>query len=71
MFCEGSLKSEAADCKILIDNLRSSLSFNKSPSLESGKIIDIHSEVMMTMPSYMLAGWKTRIDPGDGCGDGD
>lgn len=65
MFCEGNLKSEAADTKELIDNLRTSLS---SELLEN--IIEKHREVM-SIPSYMLASWKTRIDPGDGCGDGD
>lgn len=68
MFCGGSVKSEAADRKDLIDYLRSSLSYNKSPLQNS--IVEAQREGMST-PSYMLAGWKTRIDPGDCCGDGD
>lgn len=65
MFCERSLSE--ADRKELIDYLRSSLSCNQL-SLENS-IVEAKREVM-SMPSYMLAGWKTRIDPGD-CGDGD
>lgn len=68
MFCEGSVKSEAADRKDLIDYLHSSLNHNKSPLQNS--VVEAQREVMST-PSYMLAGWKTRIDPGDCCGDGD
>lgn len=67
MFCEQSLWSEEADRKELIDCLRSSLSCNQLS--EENSIVETNTEVM-SMPSYMLAGWKARIDPGDG-GDGD
>lgn len=68
MFCEGSLKSEAAQRKDLTDYLHSSLSYIKLCLQNS--IIETNRKVM-SMPSYMLASWKTRIDPGDCCGDGD
>jgi hypothetical protein len=66
MFCERSLRIEAADRKDLIDYLRSSLSCSQ---LLGNSIVETNIEVM-SMPCYKLAGWKTRIDPGD-CGDGD
>lgn len=68
MFCERSLRSEAADRKELIDYLHSSLSCSQLSLGNS--IVEANIEVM-SMPSYMLAGWKIRIDPGDCGGDGD
>lgn len=70
MFCERSQRIEAADRKDLIDYLRSSLSCCNQLSLGNSIIVGTNIEVM-SMPSYMLAGWKTRIDPGDCSGDGD
>jgi hypothetical protein len=64
MFCEKSSKSEAVDRKELIDHL----SYTKLSA--QNNIVEAKREVM-SMPSYMLASWKTRMDPGDCCGDGD
>lgn len=64
MFCGTTLCESAAD-KDLKFTKKSSSSPTSSYQSFVASSSDIETSSKVIMSSYMLTGWKTRIDPGD------
>jgi hypothetical protein len=57
MFCEKSLSADK-ELKLIASSTSSHPSYTSN-------IRDLKTSTKESMSSFMLAGWKTRIDPGD------